>query len=539
MRHSQSRLVPSHLPLRRLACTAVAMISCLGAEMAFSQGTGAQTQQRAQFVEGVLRTLVDSRLNLDDAVSLQSVPPASLSPEMRDARRVLEQFAGEAAKLIASLRRDERFSPGVRMLLGEALRIKANADVLVRRSQGMTKVAQLSKDFAELDSQWRLFAHQITQSPDLSQTSQQHAQRLNQFDEQLGNSLKLTPQLDNNALVHQLVAMDSDLSHLMDDIRIDLAQDSRQNEFTNAVYQLQLRLRHVDNAVYRNRPHNEIVAEYKRYRDAWLPVKTKLREIDNQYIQRNISRIADANDGIQELLWMPQVIDGNEILYLARVLKQDVDLFSDGVTLTQLLAIPDVGQIISSAQEFYGLVGEFQQSVTSKTQLEDLIWDFRGLEVAWKDVQQHVMALHNDELDQQLVGLENGIGRLRDAMGMRPVIDYEQTVEIASSLDYKSNELRYDMHRNVGQSRNYPAQFRRGAVKSTGEFHRTAHVLHDSLISQAGDEEIRQTCLKLTDQWQDLEGYISQVNVRDRADLIQTYQNIAPLVAKLQVLYTY
>lgn len=56
---------------------------------------------------------------------------------------------------------------------------------------------------------------------------------------------------------------------------------------------------------------------------------------------------------------------------------------------------------------------------------------------------------------------------------------------------------------------------------------------------QVRAETIRQTSLKLHDQWQDLQGNISQVNVRDREGLSHTYEDIAPSVAKLQAFYTY
>jgi len=495
--------------------------------------------QRRQLVDGLIQNLVDTRVNLNSSANLQSVPPASVTPKMREARQKIQELAAETSRLISSMRNDERYARGLRLLLGEAIQFKADADFLVRRSYSSTQISQIANEFAQLDQNWRTLQHHFSQTPDISNLSSQYVNRIAQRHDQLDQIFEVSPQIDRNTLTRELAGLDSGLSHLMQDIRLDLANDPRQNGFMNAVFQLQSRVKRVGDAVDLNRPHNELVGDYKRFRDAWLPVQARFRVIVNQYIQRNVTRINDANNRVQELLWMSPAIDGNEILYLARVLRSNVNQFSDGVTLTQLLAIPDVSLIIPAAQEFYGLTSAFEESVISKTDLQELIRDYRKLESAWNTVETHVVSLNSPDIANQLAGIDNSLSELRAAMGMRPAIDYQQTVELVNELDYNSNELRYDLRRNVGQSPNYTRQFRDGAVNAAQQFQRSTHALYDSVVGRQGEEPIRQQFANLEEDWNSLRGFISQINPRDRDPFMQSYQNIVNQVARLKVLYTY
>ena len=162
----------------------VAPLSVTRGQVVRSQQTNTQ---RGQFIDGILRTLVDSRKAAPSPQPLTAVPSASASQSVVTARRSLQDFANEAGQLITALRYEERYSPYVRSLLGDAFTVKATADVLAQRSQSMVDVSQLASEYAELDRQWRLLGHQLQQTANLSNTVTDRVTRLNQLNDQLAN----------------------------------------------------------------------------------------------------------------------------------------------------------------------------------------------------------------------------------------------------------------------------------------------------------------------------------------------------------------
>ena len=337
-------------------------------------------------IDGVLKTL-RSQINFGQTQPLTPVPQANLSQQQQQAQRSVRDFANEAGQLITALRQEERYSTYISSLLGDALRVKATADVLASRSLGIRDVTQLASEYSQLDQQWRLLSHQLSQTANLSATVRQRVARLNQVNQELEQQLKLSPQMDNTELVYYFSAIGEHLDNLAEDVQIDLYTHPQRDRFATGIQQLRTRSQQLRLAVEYNYPYDAVKRYYEQFHSDWLSIKGELRPINNRYIQRNISRITQIGDRIHELLWLSPVIDGRDILQQAEALQQQVDGIGNTVSLTQVMRLPNAEEFFGRAKEFYELCGTFRQTVATETELENVWWDFRVLDVAWTDLE--------------------------------------------------------------------------------------------------------------------------------------------------------
>lgn len=500
--------------------------------------SGTQAQNQPQ-LDGILSNLVDSKLNANSQAQLQPVPQSSISPQMQQARQVVKSYADATRQLVTALYQEQRYAPSVGPLVGEALNHSATADVLVQRSQSMSTVAQLRPEYEKLNQQWHVLAHRIKNSPNLETNIYRRVDTVNGLSTRLEELLAVRPQLQRDDLLYHFTMLYTDFGHLIEDVRIDMVQDPQRDQYLAHLQRLQTFVYGLRDAAERDGTRDEIVARYKLMHKAWLPVKAKLRAVDDRYIQRNIGRIVEVNDHLHELLWIAPVIDGNDVLYLANSLRTNVDEIAEQLSLKRLVALPNAMEVFEKCLDFYTQCGDFQQAVTTQTELEALVWDYRTLEVSWTDLQQVLGNSENPDTIQKMAIVENSMKELRKSLGLRATVDVTQAAQIASSLDQMSDQLYFDVNRYVGISNRYPSQFRSQTLNLTQSFHNSARSLHENVRNWANADQLREQTVQLVNQFNSVQQQLSQVLQPERNEIYRTVQNIAPLLAQLQVMYNY
>lgn len=496
----------------------------------------ASDQSRGKFYDGISKGLVNS-LNSWQQQYPNQTPQANQSPQIQTARRSIQSIADEAGQLITALRYEERYSQHARGLLGEALRVKAMADVLLTRSSSVATIEQLSSEYAAIDQQWHLLSHQIQQTQNLSNTVMERVRRMDQINTDLEKQFNLQPQMDTGGLIYYFSALSEDLNNLAEDIRIDLFAHEKRQELTSSVLRLQTKSQRLRLATENNYRYDDVAEYYKSFHTEWLATKNQLRNIQNRYIHRGINRIAQLNNQIHELLFLPPVIDGRDILYQADMLRSQVDATANEISLKELLEQPNANELFIKTREFYTLCSDFRNSVATETQLDNLRWDFRGLEVAWDDVKTSLNPMRRQETIQNISSIESSITQLRYDLGLNAVAE-TQAIELASSLTNMTGLMFYEVNRIVGRSSQFSSQFRNQAVSQAEQLKKTAEQLGTYLARQQDGPEIAQLSRRLAQQWNDLQSTLGQIPYGQRAELAQTGQQLGPAVAKLQVMYS-
>ncbi len=495
-------------------------------------------QQRDQYVNGVLKTLVNSQSSFGSQ-PLPAVPQDQVSAQMLETRRYLAAFAKESQSLIDELRFEERYSTYVRGLLGDAVNVKATADTLVTRSQGIADLRQLAEEYKSLDQQWRLLAYQLEQTPNLSNNVRQRVKRLNRGNDAIGNQLKLAPQISQRELVYFFAAMGEDLANLAEDVRIDLYTHQQRDQISYRLDELHTRAKQLRLATEQNYPYEDIVTYYKQFQKEWMTLKGILRTIENRYIQRSVSRIAQINDRIHEQLWLPAVIDGEEVLYQATALLNHVQLTAERITMRQLIEQANAAEIFSKSQDFYVLCDRFKRTVETESKLESLRWDFRELDVAWTDLKTIMNPLKTAETIQDVATIENSVAGLRHSLELdTETADQSQSYDLAATLSNLSDLLYRDVHRYVGAGQ-LSSQFRQETLHYADQFRRSAQEFQASIYHQANAQVLRRESRGLAKQWIDLQSVLTKIPYEQRNQIFRSSQEIGPVMAKLQLIYTY
>jgi len=268
-------------------------------------------------------------------------------------------------------------------------------------------------------------------------------------------------------------------------------------------------------------------------------VKGTIRTVQNRYIQRNVSRITQINDQIHEQLWLPPVIDGQVVLYQATALQQQVQLTGENVTMRQLIEQPNASEIFSKSQEFYGMCNRFKKTVETESKLDSLRWDFRELDVAWTDLKAIMNPLQTNDTIQNVAAIENTVGGLRHALGLNTgVANQTQSYDLAANLGNLSDLLYRDVNRYVGTGQ-FSSQFRDESMHFADQFRRSAQKFQASIYQKANAQQLQQESRAIAQQWNQLQTALAKIPYEQRGEVSRSSQGIGPLVAKLQLLYTY
>lgn len=124
-------------------------------------------------------------------------------------------------------------------------------------------------------------------------------------------------------------------------------------------------------------------------------------------------------------------------------------------------------------------------------------------------------------------------------MGITPLLDLEQAVELAGLVDSLAELLYRDVAERVGSAPGYPARFRRDATAAAESVRKSAHQLQDDLLRHPRSESVRKRSESLSAAWQTLQEYVGKLDQRDRAIVTRNYERLAPAMARLQMMFVY
>jgi hypothetical protein len=537
------------LLLITVPCICLAYICFAGAAYAQVREQD-QQERRRQFVEDLLRTLVDTRVLRESdrhrrvTVPVRPSPPRprpSLSSEYRDARRAIDELSVGAGELITALRRDERLSPGIRPYLGDAITFKAMTDALIRRADAYPDTAALAAGLSPIDQHWRVLSHRLQHTPYLSSSSQACLRKLTDRHRRVCQLLKLAPQLDRAALAQRCLALAADIDTLLENVAFDVTQQKDRNELLTQGRKLLSQVNYLASAVAADATRDTVVAQYTKFYAEWRSFAGHLRVAKAfRYLERGIRRADRLNLQIHDLLWIPRETDRAGIAYTARLLVSDFNFLCDRVTLTDLLAWDDGPAAVEKMREFQALCTEFNRAAAGKPNVEDLRWDFRLLYVEWQQIRDRFVTPAETETTRRLALMDETILAMRELLDSSSVVNQETVVELAAEVETLAELMNRDMISCVGRPGRYTPQFRQQAAACSNSFYNLARQFHAGVIRGGpNDATVRKTCSDLAYTWQRFQGYVAQLEHHDRSAVMRHYERFAPAMARLQIMAAY
>ena len=265
----------------------------------------------------------------------------------------------------------------------------------------------------------------------------------------------------------------------------------------------------------------------------------RIRSLDFRDGERHIRRINHVHRQLHEVLWIPYEMDRAGLARCAAALSRNVDAACERVSLKMLLATPDAAGAVEAARELRSMCADFSKAAAGQDSLDSLRWDFRPLDVQWQQFRASFQGLAAPDLAQHLAQTDDNIQAVQELLGIAPLVDVEQAVELAGQVDSLTDLLFRDLAERLGPSSRYPPQFRREAAAAAEALHESAHQLHDDLLRGPHSESVRKHSEGLSVAWQALQEYVGKLDHRDRAIVTRNYERLAPAMARLQMMFVF
>lgn len=454
---------------------------------------------------------------------------------------LVKEAVDESTRLYQSLDADYRRNPTapLRPLLSQLLQLRAQASRLNQALIDRIPLQQIVVDFRKLDSDWRVLSHRLAQTPQVSNASRDSVDRIDRIDREIGKLFQVEPTLDRKGLLQQLARMESSFSILVDELRFDANGGSRVMQMEADARKVQSQVIRIEDYIYSQARYDQIVNEYSRFTRMWGVLLDQLRTLDNRQIERQVRAIADANNMIQDLLWMETTADRTQLKQITSVLTRDVNEFYNRTNLTLLLSFKDRTSVLQVADDFYGTVQNFKDLLDRNESDAQLIEAYRSVEEYGNRFLQTFGRMNSSVARIVLGRIEDGIASLRGELNIAGTvtdIDTRDLLTYAASLENLAEQLDYEVRHWLNGDRQ---TFRNEALQASNAFMQRARKLHTLLQGRPTQQELTRETEALYNDFGKIYNYLGYCRTSDRSTLAQLAgdikQSIFDLTAPLKL----
>lgn len=454
--------------------------------------------------------------------------------DTRALRNLLTESITESESLYRSLQKDFQRSPGIRPLMSELLTVRASASRITQDIQDGISLQRVHPQLRQLDSDWRLLSHQMTQSRLLSRTSQDHLDRIDRLQRNLEKLFEMEPQLDRRAIMTQLSTIASSLRNLVQELELDPNGGTRLYELVRGARKLATEAVRVQDIVLDMYPYTKIVPEYNRFEQQWLAMVPQLRQVNNRYVDRIVRNIMNADSRMHNLLWIEQKTSRENLRQISEALSRDVDEFFNRVPLKLLLHFKNVTRILETADEFYGTVQNFKDCVARNEDDQSLLVCYQYVEEYGEAFIREFAALRSSAGRIVLREIEDDILALRNELhlaGTVTTIDTTAMLPTAATLENLADHLNFDV--NQWLRRDSPS-FRNEALRATASFLGRTQRIHTLLESHPTSAQLKQETADLIEEWRAVYRYLGRCDTEHREHLRVLSQDISQAIYELR-----
>lgn len=504
-------------------------------------------ERRRAFVQDLLKGLIESQIekprpNVQPRPQPRPGNPpvvVETSREMIEARQYLANWNRACAELIQEIRVHEYESPKLRPLLADALKVKANIELLTRKAQIYPRVDPLIDDFRIIDQDWRLLSYRLKASGALSQECSRYVDQIGQLDTQLCGLFDVQPQLNRRELLRLASQLSSDYNHLLNDVYFVCRGQRGGQKLMDQGRKLQTMMAQVT-ALLPRANYDSIVEGYQQCIGEWKKFSRKLHRFQDERLRRSVADIEATGNLINEQLWLPVDIDREYYGSLIGSVERDAGKIFDSITMTELLKLKSPGDALNCAREFQIACGGFSQTLASGAPIEEVERGFRSFWGRWQTVDSLFHELHIPRVDHKLSDIEAAIVALRETFGDAPMMDHGMMLQLTGSLYANFQQLNNEIHRRVVQPR-YDRNFHEQMCGGADQLAQSVNLINQRVVQgrinhqyRLGKNEYEQ----LFSQWNQLKRSMGRCKQDDRMVFSAYRRQIEPLMVKLQVVFT-
>jgi hypothetical protein len=256
-------------------------------------------------------------------------------------------------------------------------------------------------------------------------------------------------------------------------------------------------------------------------------------------VERAVRNISNADNSIQQLLWLEQTTDRNRLLQTADTLMRDVDEFYGRTPLKLLLGMSDPERLMATADNFYGTVQNFKDVLDRNDPEPQVIESYQYVEEYGQDFVRVFSGLRSQAARVVLREIEDGIASLRSELNLTGTVsqvDTQAMLSSAASLENLADLMDFEVRAWLNRDRQ---AFRNDALQASVTFSQRARRLHSMLYGQPTAQELERETLALASDWERIYQYLGRCQTANRAVLArlagEIRQSIYDLTAPLQL----
>jgi hypothetical protein len=464
---------------------------------------------------------IGNRNDLRTRSSFSQAPEIDLS---KVDRRALANLIGEAysesGRLYTSLNTDYRNNPQLRSLLVDLNLLRNQTQAVSQDLTAGVSLERIVVSFREIDADWRLFSHRMSQARGISNTTRQSVERIDRIDQQIGKLFQVAPSIDRQALIQQLARLDNALLNLSDEIRRDAAA-SRSGLLASDVRKVQQQVARIEQFVYDQYPYERIVTEYNLFERSWKVILDQVRLLTNTYIERAVRQAIEADNMVHELLWMETTTSRAQLKQVADALIKNVDEFYNRTPLKLLLPFKDATGTLQVANDFYGMVQQFQSNLEAEESDERLIESYRDIESQGMKFVRTFSPMKSQTALVVLREIEDGIADLRTELklgGTVNQVDSRQLIPMAAQLENLADQMDYYVRLWMNTER---PTYNREVTAASAAFVKRARSLHRMLDVEPTLQEVQRDADALYEEYSRLNDFLGRCNTAHRQSLSQ------------------
>lgn len=436
--------------------------------------------------------------------------------DRRVLQNLLTECVTESERLYRALEADYRRYPAIRPFLSEVISLRARASRTSQDVRAGTDLQRLLPEFQRLGSEWRNVSHQMAQTRELSRKSLDSVDRIDRLERELEKVFKLEPQFDRRALLLEFSRLESAISNLAKELELDRS---------DAVMPLIYEARKLDQQAYiisqrvvDQYPYTDIVNEYGRFGQMWRVMLPKLRQLNNRYIERSIGNVAVANNNLNDLLWLEQQTNRDNLKMIADSLAQDVDEFFNRVPLRLLLHFKDVASILQTADDYYGTVQNLQDCIQRNEDDASLHECYRHVEEYGLEFVRNFSSLGSSSGQVVLREIEDGMIALRNELNIAGTgaVDTGKLIPTAARLEVLADHLQLDVNQWLNSER---PSYRSQALQASDRFVRQTIKIHRMMQTRPTAVALKAEVDDLYVQFERLYQYLGRCNTEQRRHL--------------------
>ena len=545
--------VPSNPPPSRTMKKIIplALLSVLLFSTALSAQVPDQVRQRRrQFVEGLLQTILESQKDRNISPTRPGRPNLSppelrpgqgrsygpVSPKMVRCREQFKTWETNCGELIVEIRKEESRLPNLRPLLADAIQVLARVKNLRGHADRIPNVQPLVDPYCELDADWRLLGHRLKNVRGLPKPCLTCVENCQTCNTQLCEVFEVQPQIKRRELLRYCSEMSSYFQHLTQDVYYEMNGNPNGEQLVRRCQGIYARINEAVPMIH-NGDYDTIVKTYRGCTDDWQKLKVQLIKSPYERVRRHCHSIDQCGRHVNELLLLEPVVDYQYLSTVTGTMKSNIEHIFAQITLKDLMATKQPGQILICAREFQRQADVFDKCLIGNSPHQQRQQEYQLFAKTWQALRVQLGECKTAEIQRRIVECDASMNSFNGVFADGPVFEHQSMVQICAELDQLCLRLDRQIQKRINSS--YDPRFQKDVCKYSDSLHTNIHELHEHAIANRRHEKHARKDLKaIMGHWKKLRPMFAKCKEADRRVLNQLRSQIEPLLVKLQIVYT-